>query len=306
MNRMILTLIMMLLCASTAYSKVTYLHSNPMGSVVAATDETGKQIWVKRYTPYGIESEAGGTVNDSGANYGFATHETDKESGLVYMKARYYDPVIGRFYSSDPFEGYEPRFEREYSNYDRGLGGVINTYMYVSGNPINQIDPLGLWEWSFNAGGHLWFPFSAGGFGPNFSSTWAPGQGLDGSSSGPMAWEFVVGSFVDVGFSAGISGLSGLGSGDATSLNLGGGPFGKYGGLQANFVGGEFDGFTLGVGLGATLPISYTMPFDSFLDSYNSPSGWGGYSTDWDNGATDYGGWSSGSGEWESGPTMWY
>ena len=116
---------LLLLCVSNAYCKVTYLHSNPLGSIVAATDETGKQLWVKRYTPYGTESEASGTVSDLGANHSYATHEVDKETGLVYMKARFYDPLVGRFLSRDPIEA------------------GSNFYAYANSGPLSAFDPDG-------------------------------------------------------------------------------------------------------------------------------------------------------------------
>ncbi|MBT1075745.1 RHS repeat-associated core domain-containing protein, partial [Geobacter grbiciae] len=50
-------------------------------------------------------------------------------NGLYYMKARYYDPSVGRFISEDP----------------KGLsGGDVNLMAYVQNNPINFIDPTGL------------------------------------------------------------------------------------------------------------------------------------------------------------------
>uniref|UniRef100_UPI0010A04D4F RHS repeat-associated core domain-containing protein n=1 Tax=Ningiella ruwaisensis TaxID=2364274 RepID=UPI0010A04D4F len=48
----------------------------------------------------------------------------------MYMQARYYDPVIGRFYSNDPV----------------GFTGEIDTfnrYSYVANNPYKYIDPNG-------------------------------------------------------------------------------------------------------------------------------------------------------------------
>lgn len=117
------------LFVSTSYGKVTYLHSNPTGSIVAATDEIGAQVWIKRYTPYGIE--AGRNSIDEGANYGFASHENDSETGLVYMKARYYDPLVGRFYSTDPL------------NFQESKVISFNSYVYAGNNSLMFLDPDG-------------------------------------------------------------------------------------------------------------------------------------------------------------------
>ncbi len=54
--------------------------------------------------------------------------ERDKESGLYFYRARYYDARLGRFVSADPI----------------GLAGGINLYAYVGNNPIVFYDPMGL------------------------------------------------------------------------------------------------------------------------------------------------------------------
>ena len=59
---------------------------------------------------------------------GYTGHVGDN-TGLVYMQARYYDPVIGRFYSNDPL-GY------------RGVHS-FNRYAYANNNPYKYIDPDG-------------------------------------------------------------------------------------------------------------------------------------------------------------------
>jgi RHS repeat-associated protein len=58
----------------------------------------------------------------------YTAREYDTETGLYYYGARYYDPKAGRFIIRDPI----------------GFDGGINQYAYVSNNPVNNIDPLGL------------------------------------------------------------------------------------------------------------------------------------------------------------------
>jgi RHS repeat-associated protein len=54
----------------------------------------------------------------------------DSESGLHYNYFRYYDPSTGRYITSDPI----------------GLQGGLNTFTYVSSNPVNRFDFYGLAE----------------------------------------------------------------------------------------------------------------------------------------------------------------
>src|SRR5208282_6069116 len=54
---------------------------------------------------------------------------TAEANGFCYMRARYYDPQVGRFASEDP-QGFD--------------GGDVNLYLYAGGNPIMLIDPYGL------------------------------------------------------------------------------------------------------------------------------------------------------------------
>src|SRR5690606_34236399 len=72
--------------------------------------------------------------------YKFNGKEMDRETGMYYYGARYYDPRISIFISVDPLA-------EEFPNY----GG----YVYTMNNPINLIDPTGMapediiiWGWN--------------------------------------------------------------------------------------------------------------------------------------------------------------
>jgi len=56
------------------------------------------------------------------------SRERDPDTELLYYRARFYDPQLGRFISEDPIS----------------LEGGINFYTYVQNDPLNFLDPIGL------------------------------------------------------------------------------------------------------------------------------------------------------------------
>lgn len=62
---------------------------------------------------------------------GFTGHEHDPDLGLINMKGRLYDPIIGRFISADPYV--------QYPLWSQGL----NRYSYGFNNPMSGSDPTG-------------------------------------------------------------------------------------------------------------------------------------------------------------------
>ncbi|MBK6780632.1 MAG: RHS repeat-associated core domain-containing protein [Gemmatimonadetes bacterium] len=76
------------------------------------------------------EAPWGDAVADTGlvVRYHFAGREYDSESGLYYMRARYYDPALGRWISEAPI----------------GIAGGLNVYAYAGNDPVNLTDPSGL------------------------------------------------------------------------------------------------------------------------------------------------------------------
>jgi RHS repeat-associated protein len=108
---------------------VTYYHNDLAGSPVVATNELGSVVWRESYRPYGER-----TVNSaaaSGNKVWFTSRRQNAETGLVYMGARYYDPVVGRFISTDP------------SGFDEQSVHSFNRYAYASNNPYKYVDPDG-------------------------------------------------------------------------------------------------------------------------------------------------------------------
>jgi len=88
----------------------------------------------------------GETIETPKDDVGYTGHKFDTDLGLSYMQARYYDPVIGRFYSNDPL-GY-----RDMYSFNRYTYGNNNPYKYIDPNGLNSSDILsGFQHW-----GEMW------------------------------------------------------------------------------------------------------------------------------------------------------
>lgn len=109
---------------TSAASGALYYLTDHLGSTVALTGGAGSVVERMLYEPYG---ETNGSAL---TRYGFTGREKDNLTGLMYYRARWYDPQQGRFISEDP----------------AGFTGGLNKYAYVSNNPISKTDPLGLYE----------------------------------------------------------------------------------------------------------------------------------------------------------------
>jgi RHS repeat-associated protein len=112
-----------------------FYHPDHLGSANVVTDESGAVVETTEFYPYGRPRHEERTGFDSA--YKYTGKELDRESGLIYCEARYYDPVIGRFASVDPL-GIRP--EEQFLD----LPNSLHAYGYALGNPMGCTDPTGL------------------------------------------------------------------------------------------------------------------------------------------------------------------
>ena len=113
---------------------LTYLHADhpsatlrtSLGSIVVTTNISGSLTSSRGYRAYGNYRRGGDLPTD----YRFTGQQQDA-SGLIYMNARYYDPVLGQFISPDTLIP-DPSNVQDY-----------NRYMYARGNPLRFTDPSG-------------------------------------------------------------------------------------------------------------------------------------------------------------------
>ncbi|MGB3904696.1 MAG: RHS repeat-associated core domain-containing protein, partial [Anaerolineae bacterium] len=108
-----------------------YVHDG-LGSVRQLLDNTGQIGESYAYDPFGVPLGSDTVPNP----YGFTGEAWDAGVGLLYLRARYYQPETGRFITKDPWRG------------DVRGPGTLNRYVYVQNNAINYTDQSGLREWA--------------------------------------------------------------------------------------------------------------------------------------------------------------
>ncbi|HXA28132.1 MAG TPA: FG-GAP-like repeat-containing protein [Candidatus Angelobacter sp.] len=105
-------------------STASYFHHDQLGSTRAITDGTDTPIATYSYDAYGNTVGSTGTYTNS---FHFAGEYLDSDTGLYYLRARYYDPSTAQFLTRDP-----------------AAPTTRAPYDYVGDNPLNGSDPIGL------------------------------------------------------------------------------------------------------------------------------------------------------------------
>lgn len=107
-----------------------WLHRDHLSSVRLMTDAVGAQVAENRYRAYGERTDVQLDPATLRESKGWIGERDDPETGLAYLNARYYDPVLARFIQPDWWDPTDP-----------GVG--TNRYAYGANNPILHKDPSG-------------------------------------------------------------------------------------------------------------------------------------------------------------------
>ena len=162
----------------TADGSTLYLHHDAIGSTRLLTDAQGAVAATFAYDPYGNPTGRTGTATTP---LGYAGQYTDQESGLQYLRARYYDPTTGNFLTHDPL-----------------AATTTQPYSYAGGNPISATDPTGTCSWN---------PFSDNTCLAAAAAAVPGGQGLDNALTSAVSF----GDQVTFGISKQVRHAAGLG-----------------------------------------------------------------------------------------------
>jgi RHS repeat-associated protein len=107
-----------------------FISTDALGSTTDLTTGTGTVAAGHQYDAWG-QYRNGSAPSASEPKLGFTGHQFDPETGLVYARARYYDPEVGIFISRDAYEG-------ELSD-----GPSLHRFAYAYGNPLLYVDEDG-------------------------------------------------------------------------------------------------------------------------------------------------------------------
>ena len=111
--------------------KLSFYGYDGHGRVRYLTNETGAITDTYTYDAFGkLIAQTGTTPNE----YLYAGEQFDANIGFYYLRARYFNNDTGRFITSDPFFGntFEPM--------------SLHKYLYAHANPIDNVDPTGLFS----------------------------------------------------------------------------------------------------------------------------------------------------------------
>lgn len=115
-----------------------YVLSDHLGSMTTIVNAATSEVENYSFTAWGMPRDASdwtqSASSDLFAGRGYTGYEHLSEFSLINMNGRVYDPILGRFYSPDPYVQ-APRYPNNY-----------NRYSYVLNNPLRFTDPSGYYN----------------------------------------------------------------------------------------------------------------------------------------------------------------
>jgi len=127
--------------SASAAEKVFFYYTDPAGTPLAMTDQSGNVVWRADNKPFGEVQSTTGSVEN---NKQFIGKEKDKETGLHNIGVRYMKDEIGRFISPDPVGPVNPFNSK--TNHGMLLNPQsLNLYAYSLNNPYRYMDANGRW-----------------------------------------------------------------------------------------------------------------------------------------------------------------
>ncbi|MBI4492385.1 MAG: RHS repeat-associated core domain-containing protein [Chloroflexi bacterium] len=109
-------------------------HEDGLGSVRAITDASALVVQTYQTDEFGVATLTQGTDSQP---FQYTGEQRDGETGFAYLRARMYDPGLGRFLQRDSFAGL---LRNPLS---------LHRYVYARTNPVNLLDPSGLYEYRY-------------------------------------------------------------------------------------------------------------------------------------------------------------
>lgn len=107
---------------------ISYYLNNAHGDVSKLVNENGEVLNSYEYDAFGNTSKYTEKIQN---RFQYSGEQFDKMTGQYYLRARFYDPTVGRFVTEDTYRG---QLNDTMS---------LNLYTYCSNNPVNLIDPSG-------------------------------------------------------------------------------------------------------------------------------------------------------------------
>jgi len=100
-----------------------HYHHDALGSTRRLSNQSGQAVAGYAYDAFGAVRW---TQGSAGTDFTFAGEQADPATGLYFLRARYYDPALGRFISGDPCPDHVAQ------------PWALNHYVYCANNPVNS------------------------------------------------------------------------------------------------------------------------------------------------------------------------